>query len=74
MRVFPRYAGKSIAELKAMPRIRSHGTHIFAALAGFAFALENDAVVNELLADSKRDHVKFIANISGEEYAVRCFL
>lgn len=69
--MFPRYSGKSLDELKAMPRIRSHGTHIFAALASVAFALENDEVTKELLADMKRDHVKFIGNISGEDYAVR---
>ena len=71
--VFPRYAGKSLGELKALPRIRSHGTHIFLAIACVLINIENYAVTSELLADLKRDHAMFKPNISADAFNVRHF-
>ena len=73
MALFPDYAGKPLAELKTMPRVRAHGTHTLLAITGVLLNIENEAVTSELLADLKRDHQKFQPSISADMYTVRYF-
>ena len=68
--VFPDFKGKSLNELKSMPRVRSHGTHTLLAFTGVLLNIENEAVTSELLADLKRDHEKFQPSITAEAYKV----
>ena len=66
----PRYAGRSAAEPQEMPRVQSHSSHIFHAITGVVVNLENPAMVDQLLADVRRQHAKFRSNISADDYQV----
>ena len=70
LRVFPRFRGKTIAELKTMPRVRSHGSHVFTAIDAIVRNLEDEDISGQLLLDCKRDHLKFRDLVSVEEYKV----
>ena len=58
-------------ELRLIPRVRSHGTHIFCAMDGIIRNLHKDEVVEELLADLRRDHIHVKNTISEEEFQVK---
>jgi hypothetical protein len=66
--LFPQFKDKPLAELKPLPRVRVNGSHIFLAISGILLNLENDEVSCELLADLKKDHVKFQPTLSSEAY------
>ena len=68
--LFPRFSGKSMDELRLISRVRSHGTHIFCAMDGIIRNLHKDEVVDELLADLRRDHIHVKDTISEEEFQV----
>ena len=68
--LFPHFAGKSLGELATLPRVHSHGTHIFLAITGVLLNIENDAVASELLADLKCEHATFQRNISTDAFNV----
>jgi hypothetical protein len=70
LHVFPRYNGKSLDELRKMPRIRSHGTHIFGRLDGIIHNLNDEPVVHELMLDMKRDHTKTKENATAKDYGI----
>ena len=71
MSMFPQYSGRSLEELRTMPRIRSHGTHLFLGITGVLFNLENEATTDEMLADLKRQHTKFQPTLPPAAYTVR---
>ena len=72
LRQYPRFRNKSIEEIKAMPRLRSHGSHVFLELEGLIHNIENDAVMEQLLLDMKRDHFKTRHDTSIKDYEVCC--
>lgn len=67
---WPRYAGRSAAEAQEMPRVQSHSSHIFHAITGVVMNLDNAAMVDQLLADVRRQHARFRSNISADDYHV----
>ena len=69
--LFPHYKDKPFTELKLLPRLRAHGSHLFLAITGVLLNLETEAVTSELLADLKRDHIQFLPTLSAEAYTVR---
>ena len=71
--LFPQYKDKPLTELKLLPRVRAHGSHIFLAITGVLLNLETEAVTSELLDDLKRDHVQFQPTLSAESYTV-CYI
>ena len=71
---FPNYKGMSISDLRPMPQVRTHGSHLFLALTGIIFNLENDHVTGEMLGDLKRDHDKWQPTLTTDNYSVQYFL
>lgn len=68
LRIYPRFRGKQISELRAMPRVRSHSTHVFTALDGIIRNLSDEAASEQLLLDCKRDHLKYTESVTDDEY------
>lgn len=71
MESFPNYSGKNITDLRSMPQVRAHGSHLFLAITGIIFNLENENVICELLADLKSDHEKWQPTMKTDNYSVR---
>ena len=69
--LYPQYKDKPITELKLLPRVHAHGSHIFLAITGVLLNLENEAVISELLIDLKRNHIQFQPTLSSEAFNVR---
>ena len=69
-RLFPKFKGKSLEELRTFPRLKVHGTHIFESINAIVHNLEDEAIAEQLLLDCKRDHVTFKDTISLEDYKV----
>ncbi len=67
---FGRFKGKSEAELRAMPRLRAHGSHIFSAIDCVVKNLNDDAVGQELANDLDRDHKNRTHGLTKAQYDV----
>ena len=72
--LFPQYKDKPLTDLKLLPRVRAHGSHVFLAITGILLNLETEAVASELLTDLKRDHALYQPTLSPEAYNVRYIL
>jgi hypothetical protein len=68
MDLFSKFKGKSEAELKALPRLKAHGTHIFSAIDSIVKNLNDEAVVTELMHDLDRDHKTRTATLTKAQY------
>ena len=68
--MFPKFKGKSTAELQGMPRVKAHSTHIFAGLDCVVKSLNDAAVLSELINDLNRDHKARTPNLTAGQFDV----